>query len=316
MLPIKFHNSFTSYEIQIIFLFCSSEHNNMKKTISLLCGSVICVSLLVAQPKSINNAIIKAKTEMTFPENGGMAIAVGPGGGGDGAAMTMPSSMETTSTTYYTPDFMKTESQSDFGNNVTIVDRKNKKSTTLMEIMGKKMGFASTDVENEAMMAQMDSMRQLKKDTLQAMGITFKENTPELIYSEETKKISGYVCKKVTLKSKGKNGEVNETVIWYNPDFKIASESTKPGSKSGFGGRGGMMSMMSTPGMELIEGFPMDYEISRDNGFKIHMTVLKVELEASIDEKIFEIPKGYDIKPMGSMMGGKGFSMKIESVEH
>ena len=288
----------------------------MKKTISLFCGMVISVSLLVAQPKSINNAIVKAKTEMTFPENGGMAIAVSPSGGGDGAAMSMPGGMETTSTIYYTPDFMKTESQSDFGNNVTIVDRKNKKSTTLMEVMGKKMGFTSTDAENEAMMAQMDSMRQLKKDTLQAMGITFKEDKPELIYSEETKKIAGYVCKKVTIKSKGRNGKIDETAIWYNPDFKIASESTKPGSKSGFGGRGGMMSMMSTPGMELIEGFPMEYEISRENGFKIHMTVLKVQVDASIDDKIFEIPKGYDIKPMGSMMGGKGFAMKIETSEH
>ncbi len=39
---------------------------------------------------------------------------------------------------------------------------------------------------------------------------------------------------------------------------------------------------------------------------KVHMVVTKVQLDASIDDKTFEIPKGYDIKPMSEMTGPGG----------
>jgi len=207
---------------------------------------------------------------------------------------------------------MKTESISDFGHNTVIVDRVNKKTTTLIEAMGRKTGFYSTDADAEAQRARQDSMRNARRDSLAALGITFRDNKPELIYSEETKKISGYTCKKVTIKSTGQNGQVSESVVWYNPDFKIAPKSAAPNATSGgFGGPGGGMSMMSggVPGMNLIEGFPMEYEITRGNGFKVHMTVLKVQLDANIDDKEFEIPKGYDLKPQSAMENGGGFRM-------
>jgi hypothetical protein len=61
------------------------------------------------------------------------------------------------------------------------------------------------------------------------------------------------------------------------------------------------MSMMggAIPGLDLINGFPMEYEMVRGNGFKMHMTVLKIQPDAQIDDKTFEVPKGFDIKPMG-----------------
>jgi outer membrane lipoprotein-sorting protein len=50
----------------------------------------------------------------------------------------------------------------------------------------------------------------------------------------------------------------------------------------------------------------MEYEIVRQNGMRIHMTVTKVQLDPNIDDKTFEIPKGYDIKPMSEMQGQGG----------
>jgi hypothetical protein len=50
----------------------------------------------------------------------------------------------------------------------------------------------------------------------------------------------------------------------------------------------------------------MEYQMERNNGMKMHMTVTKVQLDAVIDDKTFEIPKGYDIKPLKEMQGGDG----------
>ena len=267
-------------------------------------------STAIAQPKVVEKAIVKAKTEVTFPEN--FAPPGGGDGGPGGGGFSMPRDIETNTTTTFSPNFMKTESMSDFGHNTVIVDRVNKKTTTLIEAMGRKTGFYSTDADAEAQRARQDSMRNARRDSLAALGITFRDNKPELIYSEETKKISGYTCKKVTIKSTGQNGQVSESVVWYNPDFKIDHKSAAPNATSGgFGGPGGGMSMMSggVPGMNLIEGFPMEYEITRGNGFKVHMTVLKVQLDANIEDKEFEIPKGYDLKPQSAMENGGGFRM-------
>jgi hypothetical protein len=53
----------------------------------------------------------------------------------------------------------------------------------------------------------------------------------------------------------------------------------------------------------------MEYEIVRGNGFKLHMTVLSVKVDATIEDKVFDVPKGFDIKPMGSMQGRDGMRM-------
>jgi hypothetical protein len=39
---------------------------------------------------------------------------------------------------------------------------------------------------------------------------------------------------------------------------------------------------------------------------KMHMAVTKVQLDPVIDDKTFDIPKGYDIKPIKEMQGGDG----------
>ena len=279
----------------------------MKKTLTTAISMLLGICLF-AQIKVVENAIIKVKTEMTFPENFNPGRGSAPGEGG---GFSMPRDMETNSTMYYSPNFMKVESASDFGNNIVITDRINKKTTTLIEAMGRKTGFYSSDADDEAMKAKNDSLRELKKDSLKAMGLTFKENKPEITYTEETKKISGFICKKAIIKSKGQNGETNESIVWYNPDFKISPKSSAASNTQGFGGGRGRMMMGGIQGLDQLEGFPMEYEITRNNGFMIHMTVLKVQIDATIDEKTFEIPKGYDLKPMSSIQGGNGEGMRM-----
>lgn len=270
------------------------------------------MALANAQPRVVEKAIIKMQTEVTFPENFGRG---GPGGGDDGGGMRMggPGGMDASSTIYFRGDMSKVESASDFGNNVVISDLKTKKTTTLIEAMGRKTGFYSTPVEEEQMRARMDSMRdarrdsmqQARRDTLQRMGFTFGAPAkPEIVYTEQTKKIAGMVCKKAIIKNT-QRGQTTETEVWYSPDFKLAPGFSLGGGGA-TGGRGGMMSMAGVNGLDQLEGFPMEYTTTRGNGFKMHMMVTKVQLDANIDDKVFEIPKGYDLKPVTEMqqMGG------------
>ncbi|MGL6268910.1 MAG: DUF4412 domain-containing protein [Chitinophagaceae bacterium] len=255
-----------------------------------------------AQVKVIDKAIIKMKTEITFPENMGGNT---PGEGDRVMMMGGAGGMEANTTLYHRGDMSKAESTSDFGNNIVITDKKNKKTTTLTEAMGRKFGFYSTEEDEKAMRARMDSSRNARRDSLEKAGIPVaKPAKPEVEYTNETKTIAGYSCKKAILKSKNQRGEVNSTIVWYCPDFKMAE-----GFSFGGGTGRGMMAMAGINGLDQIEGFPMEYQMERNNGMKIHMTVTKVQLDAPIDDKVFEIPKGYDIKPMSEMQGGDGRMM-------
>ncbi len=283
---------------------------------------IIGITAAKAQPRVVEKAIIKMQTEVTFPENWG-----GGGGGEDGGGMRFggPGGMDATSTIYFRGDMSKVESVSDFGNNVVITDIKNKKTTTLIEAMGRKTGFYSTPAEEQQMRARMDSMRdarrdsmqQARRDTLQRMGFSFGTPAkPEIVYTEQTKKIAGMICKKAIVKNT-QRGQTTETEVWYSPEFKLAPGFSLNGGNGGQGGgRGGMMSMAGVNGLDQIEGFPMEYTTSRGNGFKIHMTVAKVQLDANIDDKVFEIPKGYELKPvteMQQMMGGSRGGFRMQS---
>lgn len=254
--------------------------------------------------KVVDKAIIKMKTDITFPEN----FNPGGGDGGGGGGFQMPREMESNTTVWYKGKFTKMENQNDFNTSQTIIDRENKKTTLLMEAMGKKMGFYSTDADQEAMQKRMDSMRAVRRDSLEKMGLNFARNEPEITVGTETKTIAGYTCKKAIIKTKGQNGQVSETVVWFTPDFKMGEDYSLNG---GSGGGGMMRNMGMTPqGLDKINGFPMEYEIVRQNGMRVHMVVTKVQLDADIADKTFEIPKGYDLKPM-SEMGGPGGGMRF-----
>jgi hypothetical protein len=240
---------------------------------------------------------------MVFPENPN-ATAGGDGPGGGGGMMGMRD-MEITTNVFFKGDNTKMESVTDFGTSYTFMDRKTKRTTTLMEAMGRKQGFYSTEEDAANMQKRADSMRAVRRDSLEKMGLSFAPPAePEITYTEETKKIAGMNCKKAIIKTKDRQGVVNEQAVWYSPDFVMAEGFTMTSQG------GGRMMGFNPAGMDKIKGFPMEYEVTRQNGMKIHMTVTKIQLDANIDDKTFEIPKGYDIKPASEMQnmfgGGRG----------
>jgi hypothetical protein len=261
-------------------------------------------SPVLAQQKILTQAIIRAKSEVTFPENRGGAA--GAGGESD-RNFNFPSNAEGKITAYVKDDMSKIMMQSDFANTTTIVDGKNKKTTTLTESMGRKYGFYTTEEDRKELRERMDSVRKARQDSLKKAGVeepqtnnNFGGNREEIVYTEEAKKIAGLNCKKAIIKSTNRQGVTTETPVWYCPDFKLAQQISLSG--------GGMFNAGGLRSLEKINGFPMAYEISRPNGFRLSVEVTKVETDAKIDDKEFDVPSGYDIKPMKDMRGpGAGF---------
>ena len=255
-----------------------------------------------AQQKIIERAIVKSKTEITFPQN----VSRNAGGDEDGnAGFGGPGGMESKSTVYFKGDLIKTYNESDFGNTTVIIDKKNGRTTTLREAMGRKTGFYSMEEDEAAlrktMEARRDSIRQARGQSVNNAAAASPET--EIVATDETKKIAGYNCKKAIVKTKSGRGETNETIVWYTPDFKMASGYPAAGNTGGGFGRGmrGQRGGFGIAGLDKIDGFVMGYDVSRSNGFEMHMEVTKAELDPAIDDKIFEIPKGYDIKPLSEM---------------
>lgn len=269
-------------------------------------GAFFFVAFLVAgvtgfaQQKTIERAIVQSKTEITFPQNinrntnSDNDASFGPAGG-----------MESKTTVYFKGDMIKTHSESDFGNTTVIIDKKNKKTTTLTEAMGRKTGFYTTAEDEAAMRQRMDSMRQERG---QAANSQFGMGETEVINSNETKKIAGYTCKKAILKTQTRQGgTTSEAIVWYTPDFKMAPGYPAGGNPAGGGFGRGMRGQRGAGfgmvGLDKIDGFVMGYEVKRPNGFEMNMQVTKIELDPVIEDKVFEIPKGYDIKPLKEMQG-------------
>lgn len=279
--------------------------------------SLSATCLLNAQPRVVDRAVIKMNIETTFPENMGNRMG-GPMGGDGERVMVMggPGGMESATTYYQKGDMTKIASASDFGNNTVITDRKSGRTTTLIEAMGRKMGFYTTPEDEAAMRGRMDSVRDARRDSLQKLGIPVAApRKPEVEYTEETRKIAGYTCKKAVIKTGGggQGGQRPQSMeVWYTPDFKLAGGFNVPGIGGG-PGRGMMGGGMG--GLDQIEGFPMEVTMERGNGFKVHMLVNKVQLDADVADKEFEIPKGYDVKPMSEMQNNRGgrMIMRVEN---
>ncbi|HMP88377.1 MAG TPA: hypothetical protein PKE63_13950, partial [Lacibacter sp.] len=91
-------------------------------------------------------------------------------------------------------------------------------------------------------------------------------------------------------------GEEQQQAVWYSPEFK-AGENFRMND---------MMRMANVPGLNKLKGFPMEFEMTRPNGARTFYQVTKVDLKAKIDDKVFVIPKDYDVKPMSEMNQGGG----------
>ena len=274
----------------------------MKKIITLF--AIMAGLTGYAQPKILNQAIITTKTTVVSPEGDeAPAQSITSEGGEQVRVMRFGGDGESKTTTWLKNDMMKTFSESEMGRSTVIRDNAKKLTTTIMEMMGRKTGFYATDADQEEMRKRMDSMMQSRNQTA-SFGAQARNAEYNIEYKDETKKIAGYECKRALIIASRGNGRKDTTTVWYCPDFKIQGISSTGGSLGGFGGFVNQSS--GTTGMEILNGFPMQYERIMNRGRKMTVEVTKLVLDKEIADKEFEIPKDIEVKAMKDMQNGGG----------
>ena len=284
----------------------------MKKIITiLLLGTSIAV---YAQPRLLTQAMIVTKTTIIAPEDDGNSPASTSTTSAEGAEIRIVrfgGEGETKTTTWLKNDLVKTFSESEMGRSTVIRDNTKKITTTIMEMMGKKNGFYATDEDQAAMRKRMDSMMQQRGGQNGSFG-GGSNAAPvfSIVYIDESKKVSGYACKKALIIGTRSNGRSDTTNVWYCPDFKIQNLPSTGGLTAGLGG---FNMIAAASGMEDLNGFPMQYERNMNRGRHMTVEVTKLVIDKDVADKEFEIPKDIEVKPMQDMQngGGPGIQMRI-----
>ena len=141
----------------------------------------------------------------------------------------------------------KTSTPNPMGGEVTvIVNSETGDILTLMNVMGQK--YATKASSNDV------------KD----------EDKPEIEYSEDTKEILGYACKKAV--ATDKNG--NEVEVYYTKDIDVKVSSSVDG----------------------IDGFPMQVIVVNDM-FTMTQTVTQID-EGKVKKIKMEVPSDYEVKTL------------------
>jgi GLPGLI family protein len=131
--------------------------------------------------------------------------------------------------------------------NVTIADSKSGDAVTLLDIMGQKMAIKMT------------------KEQLEKQKAETKE--PEIVYSDETKEVAGYKCKKATIKSE--DGE--ELAIYYTDEIPSSNSATNQ--------------------FKGLKGFPLEYQANQ-NGLKMLVSAKSVKT-GKVEDSKFKVSSDY-----------------------
>jgi len=276
----------------------------MKKTITIF---FLSASIAVnAQPKVLTQAIINTKTTIVSPEGDeAPAQTITSGDGGETRIMRFGGDGETKTTTWLKNDLLKTFSESEMGRTTVIRDNSKKITTTIREMMGKKTGTYATDEDQAEMRKRMDSMMKSRGQNISLGGSTAAAPVYNIVYFDETKKIAGFNCKKALIIAT-RSGKSDTTSVWFNPDFKLQNLPSTGGVAAGFGG---FTPATGPTGMDLLEGFPMQYERNMARGRHMTVEVTKLVIDKDIADKEFEIPKDIEVKSMKDMQNGAGGPM-------
>ena len=276
----------------------------MKKTITIF---FLSASIAVnAQPKVLTQAIINTKTTIVSPEGDeAPAQTITSGDGGETRIMRFGGDGETKTTTWLKNDLLKTFSESEMGRTTVIRDNSKKITTTIREMMGKKTGTYATDEDQAEMRKRMDSMMKSRGQNISLGGSTAAAPVYNIVYFDETKKIAGFNCKKALIIAT-RSGKSDTTSVWFNPDFKLQNLPSTGGVAAGFGG---FTPATGPTGMDLLEGFPMQYERNMARGRHMTVEVTKLVIDKDIADKEFEIPKDIEVKSIKEMQNGVGGPM-------
>lgn len=272
----------------------------------LMAAGIACSVPASAQTKTMTQATITTITNVVAPEEDELQNVQNQNqGGGPGGMFRNFGDGETKSTTYLKNDMIKTVIKTDMGRSTIIRNNSTKLTTTLIEMMGNKTGFYVSDEEQAAIRKKMDSMMQARRANDTSRSRTrpaSSENTAEVHYTDESKKIAGYNCKKAWIVTTHLLGIKDSSAIWYNPELSFPN-LTSTGGTMGFGGFG------TTNGFDKVNGFVMAYEAKLPRGRKMSVEVTKIDTGKDIADKEFDIPKDFELKPMKemqNMFGGQG----------
>ena len=277
------------------------------KIIFLSC-SLLLSAMAFAQPRVIENAVISTNTNVIAPEEEDVSQIQGQGSGG-GFNMRNMGDGETKSTTYIKKDLVKTLYKSEMGRITTYRNNTTKSTTSIIEMMGNKTGIVSNDEDQADIVRRTDSMmkERSKTDTaLRGRRIRTESLPVSIVYTEESKKIAGFNCKKafiVTDRILAKDS----MIVWYTPDIKFPNVSST-------GGLSGLGSMANINGFDKVDGFIMQYERNMARGRKMEVKVTKIEMDKEIADKEFDLPKDIEIRNIKEMRGpggGGGFQFQM-----
>ena len=270
----------------------------MKKIITLFFLTTSAV--VYAQPKLLTQAIITTKTTVVAPEGDeAQAQSTTSADGGEVRVIRFGGDGETKSTTWLKNDLVKTFSETEMGRTTVIRDNSKKITTTIMEMMGKKSGFYATDDDQADMRKRMDSMMKSRGQNVSLPSST-SQPVYSVLYIDEHKKIAGYACKKAFIIAK-RSERSDTNTVWYCPDFKLQNLPSTGGIAAGFGG---FNATSSPTGMELLNGFPMQYERNMNRGRHMTVEVTKLVIDKDVADKEFEISKDIEVKSVKDMQNG------------
>jgi GLPGLI family protein len=270
-----------------------------------------CASTVSAQPQVLNKAVINATMTIVAPDDEDVSnIQSQDAGRGGGFNFRNMGDGETKTVTYLKGDLLKTVAKTDMGRTTIIRDNSQKKTTTLIEMMGNKTGFYATDEEQAAMRISMDSaMKARQKDTATTERRPASAPVPVAIaHTNETKKIAGYNCNKAYLISTRFLGLKDSVTVWFTPEIKSSINITSLGGGMSMMASGGNTGTQAN-GLDLVDGFVMRYETKMRRNRTMIIEINKIDAGKEIADKEFEIPKDFDVKPMKemrNMMGGGG----------
>lgn len=286
---------------------------NLKQTFMkhlLFLALLVSASSVQAQTPAVKQAIIYTTTNVVAPEEEDVA-SIQTQGGPPGAMMFRNfGDGETKSVTYVKDDLMKTVIKTDMGRSTIIRNNATKMTTTLLEMMGNRTGFYASDDEQAQMRKRVDSMMQARpRDSGTAARAPQAPAPVEISYTEDTKKIAGYNCKKAYVITTRLLGLKDTSIAWYTPDLKIDNLTSTGGS--GVASVLGGSAANPLGALSKIDGFVMQYETKMRRGRVMTVQVTKVETNKEIPAKEFDIPKDFDLKPMKEMQnmmqgGGQG----------
>jgi hypothetical protein len=228
----------------------------------------------------LTSAIIKTKSEMKNMDNvqmpPGMSVQGGGGarmfGGGMGETSIYIKGQNLRS-------YNKIESEYFSMNRITYYNDSSKITTQLMERDGDKSGFTRTPEDDAALANE-------RKDKKDSMWIE---------YTDSTKTISKYKCKLAIINRTGRKGKILKSYVWYFPFVKLPFQYN-------FG----------QPGVEKLDGMPMEFEAETPFGATLVTTITTLELNPDINDLTFVLPTDYKMMTFQQWQdqrqrGGGGF---------